>query len=62
MDREGESIHISFQPVTPNTIQVQTEQVEAGLVNPSAPKEEENPMFGPRPGTKSAEFDFETEI
>ena len=49
MDWEGETITIGFQPVTPQLIDTNSCQVEAGPSNPSSP-EIEKPQFGPRPG------------
>ena len=54
-------MNISFQPVVPDIIKVQTEQVEAEPVNPSTLKKEKRPVFGQRPDTKSTELYFEVE-
>ena len=51
-----------FLPVVPNTIRVQVGQVEATSADTSTPNPEEKLVFGPRPNTQSAEFDFEAEV
>ena len=61
MNHEGESMNI-FQPAIPDTIQVKLGQVEKGLANPSTPKEDQKPTFGPRPDCTFVEFNFEGEI
>ena len=55
-------VNISFLPVVPDTIRVQVEQVEATPTDISTPNCNEKPIFGPRPDTQSAEFDFEAEV
>ena len=59
---KGDVAHVSFLPVVPNTIRVQVGQVEATSDDTSTPNPEEKPVFGPRPDTQSAEFDFEAEV
>ena len=48
--------------MVPDTIRVQMEQVEATPVEMSPPDSSERPVFGPRPGTQAADFDFEAEV
>ena len=59
---EGDVASVSFLPVVPNTIRVQVGQVESKSVDTSTPSPWENPVFGPRPNTQAADFDFETEV
>ena len=59
---QGDVANISFLPVVPNTIRVQLGQVESTSTDTSTPNPEEKPVFGPRPDTQSADFDFEAEI
>ena len=59
---EGEVAKVSFLPVVPHTIRVQVGQVEATSDDTPTPNPEERPVFGPRPDTQSAEFDFEAEV
>ena len=59
---EGEVAKVSFLPVVPNTIRVQVGQVEATSDDTPTPNPKEKPVFGPRPDTQSAEFDFEAEV
>ena len=59
---KGDVANISFLPVIPDTIRVQVEQVEAAPTDVSTPDPNENPVFGPRPDTQSADFDFEAEV
>ena len=59
---KGDDVNISFLPVVPNTIRVQMEQVEAAPTDLSPPNSSEKPVFGPRPDTQAANFDFETEV
>ena len=59
---EGDVANVSFLPVVPNTIRVQVEQVEATSTDTATPNLQEKPVFGPRPNTQSADFDFEAEI
>ena len=59
---QGDVANVSFLPVVPNTIRVQLGQVESTSTDTSTPNPEEKPVFGPRPDTKSASFDFEAEI
>ena len=58
---QGNVANVSFLPVVPNTIRVQVGQVEATSDDTSTPSPEEKPVFGPRPDTQSANFDFEAE-
>ena len=48
--------------MVPNTIRVQVGQVESTSSDTSTPNPEEKPVFGPRPDTQSADFDFEAEV
>ena len=59
---EGDVVNISFLPVVPDTIRVQVEQVEATPTDISTPSPNEKPIFGPRPDTQSADFNFEAEV
>ena len=56
MEIKGDNVNISFLPVVQNIIRVEEEQVEA------APNSSEKPVFGPRPDTRAADFDFEAEV
>ena len=58
---EGDVANVSFLPVVPDTIRVQVGQVET-TSDTSTPNLEEKLVFGPRPNTQSAEFDFEAEV
>ena len=62
MEVEGDVAKVSFLPVVPNTIRVQVEQVEATSTDTATPDPQEKPVFGPRPNTQSADFDFEAEV
>ena len=62
MERKGDNINISFSPVTPNTIRVQSEQVEVTPSNITPPTSNDKPSFGPRPNTKAEDLDFQAEI
>ena len=62
MEMKGDDVNISFPPVVPDTIRVQSEQVEATSTGISPPDSSEKPVFGPRPDTQAADFDFEAEI
>ena len=54
---------ISFLPVVPDNIRVQVEQVESSTsTDTSTPDSNERPVFGPRPDTQSADFNFEIEV
>ena len=53
---------ISFLPVVPDTIRVQSEQVEIRSTDISPPDSSERPVFCPRPDTQGADFDFGAEI
>ena len=59
---EGDVANVSFLPVVPNTLRVQVGQVETTYDDTSTPSPEEKPVFGPRPNTQSADFDFEAEV
>ena len=59
---QGDVANVSFLPVVPNTIRVQLGQVESTSIDTSTPNPEEKLVFGPRPDTQSANFDFEAEI
>ena len=62
MERKGDDVDISFLPVVPNTTGIQPEKVEATSTEISPPNSIEKPVFGPRPNTKAADFNFEAEI
>ena len=62
MEVQGDVANVSFLPVVPNTIRVQAGQVEATSDDTSTLSPEEKPVFGPRPNTQSANFDFEAEV
>ena len=62
MEIKGDDVNKSFLPVVPNTIRVQLEQVESTPTDISPPDCSEKPVFGPRPDTQAADFDFEAEI
>ena len=59
---EGDVANVSFLPVVPNTIRVQVGQVESTSADTSTPNPQEKPVFGPRPNTQAADFDFEAEV
>ena len=59
---QGDVANVSFLPVVPDTIRVQVGQVEATSDDTSTPSPEEKLVFGPRPDTQSANFDFEAEV
>ena len=59
---EGDVVNVSFLPVVPDTIRVQVGQVETTSKDTSTPKPKEKPVFGPRPDTQSAGFDFKAEV
>ena len=61
MDWKGKNITIRFQPVSPQLIDTNSCQVEAGPIQPTSP-EIEKPEFSPRPNINSANFDFKFEI
>ena len=48
--------------MVPNTIRVQSEQVETTPTDISPPNCSESPVFGPRPDNQATDFDFEAEI
>ena len=62
MEVERDVAKVSFLPVVPNTIRVQVEQVETTSDDTSTPNPQEKLVFGPRPDTQSADFDFEAEV
>ena len=62
MEIKGDDVNISFLPVVPNTIKVQSEQVETTSTDISPLDSCERPVFGPKPDTQAADFDFEAEI
>ena len=62
MEIKGDDVNISFLPVVPDTIRVQLEQVETTPTDISPPNSSKRPVFGPRPDTKAADFDFEAEV
>ena len=62
MDQEGEDVKIGFQPLTPENINITTEQVKMGPVDPSTHVEQEHPMFSQRPNTNLAEFNSQHKI
>ena len=59
---KGDVANVSFLPVVPNTIRVQAEQVESTSTDTSTPEPSKKPVFGPRPDTQSADFNFEAEV
>ena len=61
MERKEDNVDISFLTVVPDTIRVQSEQVEATSTDISPPDSIEKPIFGPRPNTKAADFNFVAE-
>ena len=62
MEIKGDDDNISFLTVVPDTIRVQSEQVETTSTDISPPNSSERLVFGPRPDTQAADFDFEAEI
>ena len=62
MERKGDNIKISFSPVTPNTIRLQSEQVEVTSSDITPPTSSDKPSFGPRSNTNVTDFDFQAEI
>ena len=62
MDSEEDNINISFLPVTPDTIRIQSGQVEVTSSNKPLPTSCDKPTFGPGPNTNAASFDFDAEI
>ena len=59
---KGDAANVSFLPVAPNTIRAQVGQVESTSDDTSTPNPQEKLVFGPRPNTQSANFDFEAEV
>ena len=62
MEVKEDDVNISFLPVVPNTIRVQVEQVESTPTDVSPLNSNEKPVFGPRPDTQAADFDFEAGV
>ena len=62
IDLKEDDIDILFLPVVPDTIRVQSEQVEATSTGISPPNSSEKSIFGPRPDTKATDFNSEAEI
>ena len=62
MERKGNNIDISFLPVAPNTIWVQLEQLEGKSSDIKPPTSSYKSAFGPRPNTRTADFNFEAEV
>ena len=62
MERQGDNIHISFLPVSPDSIRVRSEQVESTTPDITPPTSNEKPSFGPRPNVKATNFDSQAEI
>ena len=62
MERKGDNVDISFLPAVPDTVRVQSEQVEAISTDISPPNSIEKPVFGTRPNTKVTDFNSEAEI
>ena len=59
---EEDVANVSFLPVVPNTIRVQVGQVESTSMDISTPNPKEKPVFGPRPNTQVADFNFQAEV
>ena len=59
---KGNDVNISFLPVVPDTITVQSEWVETTPSDISPPDSSERPVFGPRPDTQATDFDFQAEM
>ena len=57
MEMKGDNTDISFLPVAPDIIRVQSEQVTSSNITP--PTSCDKSAFGPRPNTQAADFDFE---
>ena len=62
MERKGDNINISFSPVTPDTIRVQSKQIKVTPSDITPPISSDKPSFGPRPDINIADFDFQAEI
>ena len=62
MGRKGDNINISFLPVMPNAIRIQSEQVGVTSSDITPPICSDKPAFGPRPNTQATDFDFEVKI
>ena len=62
MERKGNNINISFSPVTPDMIRIQSEQVEVTSSSITPFTSSNKQSFGPRPNTNAMNFDFEAEI
>ena len=50
-ERKGDNINISFLPVAPNTIRLQSEQIEVTSSDIPLPISSDKPAFGPRSST-----------
>ena len=62
MERKEDDVDISFLPVVPKTIKVQSEQVEVTSPDISPPKITDKPTFIPKPNTQDADFDFKAYV
>ena len=62
MEVKEDVVNVSFLPVVPDTIRVPVEQAKSTSTDISTPNSKENAVFGPRPNTQSAEFNFEAEV
>ena len=62
MELKGDDVDISFLFVVPDTIRVQSEQVEVTSTATSSPNSTDKPTFGPRPNTQATNFDFGAEV
>ena len=62
MERKVDSINISFSPITPNTISIQSKQVEVTPSGITLTISSNKPSFGPRPKTNTTDFNFQAEI
>ena len=58
MELKGDDVNISFLPIVPNTIWVQSEQVEATSTDISPPDSIEETVFGPLPNTNAPDFNL----
>ena len=62
MEVKGDVVNLSFLAVVPDTIRIQVEQVESTPTDISTPNPNKKPVFGHRPDTQSADFNFEADI
>ena len=63
MDKNVDDVDISFLPVVPDTIRVQSEQVKKTTSTDISPANSpDKPTFCLRPNTQAAGFDFEAEV